>query len=142
MKERQVHHSVDLDMTYTPVWPGQRGPDGRKRRSLALVFEDGTEYTWVEAMTVSHTGGSRDDLRALHAIKRAIGGRILPPPRPPRFWPPGKLQDGGSAGRSGIMPFAPTPYSTPSVAHLDENGRYRAPGGPAVEQTDLFNPLK
>ncbi len=41
-----------------------------------VIFADGTSYTGAEMRTL--TGISHEAMRAVHAIKRAFGGKILP----------------------------------------------------------------
>lgn len=69
MTRADVHHSVDLDLWYKPRMRG---------KTLFLVFEDGVEYSIREALHISREEIGGGDLRALHAIKKAIGGRLLP----------------------------------------------------------------
>lgn len=64
-----VWHSVDLDLWYRPR---QRG------RTTFLVFEDGVEYSLRESLQIAQEEIEGDDLRALHAIKKAIGGTLMP----------------------------------------------------------------
>lgn len=64
-----VHHSIDLDLEYVPKMV---------RGTLHLIFEDGTDYTIQEALHISREEIAGADLRALHMIKRAIRGTLLP----------------------------------------------------------------
>jgi hypothetical protein len=64
-----VHHSVDLDLWYVPRMRG---------KTLFLVFEDGVEYSIREALHISREEIGGADLRAVHAIKKVFGGRLLP----------------------------------------------------------------
>lgn len=130
-----AQHSTDLDLEYEAVWPGQPFPDhaGRKgkARQLCLAFEDGTVYTWQEAVTVAQVGGSRDDLRALHALKRAIDGQILPVSRAVSA---GRQQAGG-VQTAGHTPQEPPRASTP---HRTQKSALPRADHPPI-QTNLFN---
>jgi hypothetical protein len=68
----EVHHSVDLDLYYSPVAPQGGG------RGMEILFEDGVRYTMTEALHISRDELQGDDLRALHLVKRITDGQLLP----------------------------------------------------------------
>jgi len=75
-----IQHSTDLDQFYTVYGKGSRRPDGTCRDSMSLVFDDGIEYTVSEAVTISKGFPSKDDIKAIHAVKKAFDGEVLARP--------------------------------------------------------------
>jgi hypothetical protein len=63
------HHSPDLDLYYEPKMRG---------KTLHLVFEDGVDYSFDEAMMIAQEQIAGDDLVALHVVKRVLDGVLLP----------------------------------------------------------------
>lgn len=50
-------------------------PDG-------IIFDDGVRYTLPEAMEVSRTARTDDDVRAVHLVKKVFDGDIIIPDKP------------------------------------------------------------
>lgn len=46
--------------------------------AVGVEFQDRTRYSLTEMLTLAHTGGTPADFQALHALKRALDGEILP----------------------------------------------------------------
>jgi hypothetical protein len=127
---RDVHHSVDLDLRYALAWPdGQAGASSE----LVLVFEDGIQYTWREALTVSHVGGSREDLRLLHRIKTLFDGQILPDETVKDDGPPRKGSPGTAGMSAHLAPLPPWPASV----RQDQ----KSAGARAADKTEQLNLL-
>jgi hypothetical protein len=67
--DMDYHHSPDLDLYYEPKMRG---------KTLHLVFEDGVDYSFSEAMMIAQEQIAGEDLVALHAVKKALDGVLLP----------------------------------------------------------------